>query len=81
VQFSPASHHFIPLGSKYSPMHCVPKYPAVILVLSFAFIVQVSLTYKSAGTARVLSIFILVCFWTFDGLKITFKLLALSLIS
>jgi len=26
VQSSPASHHFLPLGSKYSPQHCTRKY-------------------------------------------------------
>jgi hypothetical protein len=43
---------------------------AVILVLSFAFIVQFSLPYKRVGKAKVLYICIVVCFWTFDGLKI-----------
>jgi hypothetical protein len=43
---------------------------AVILVLSFAFIVQFSLPYKRVGKAKVLYICILVCFWTFYGLKI-----------
>jgi hypothetical protein len=43
---------------------------AVILVLSFAFIVQFSLPYKRVGKAKVFFVCILVCLWTFDGLKI-----------
>jgi hypothetical protein len=42
----------------------------VLLVLSFAFIVQFSLPYKRVSKAKVLYICTLVCFWTFVGLKI-----------
>jgi hypothetical protein len=59
--------------------HCYKEYAGgvmnvvsavVILVLSFAFIVTFSLPYKRVGKAKVLCICILVCFWTFDSLKI-----------
>jgi hypothetical protein len=43
---------------------------AVIVVLYFAFIVQFSLSYKTVDKGRVLYSCILVCLWTFDGLKI-----------
>jgi hypothetical protein len=32
MQSSPASHHFLPLRSKYSPQHPVLKYPQSIYI-------------------------------------------------
>jgi hypothetical protein len=34
MYFSPASYHFLPLKSKYSPQHPVLKYPVFFLILN-----------------------------------------------
>jgi hypothetical protein len=53
-------------------MHVIST--AVILVLTFAFIVKFSLPYKSVGEALWLWIFSVECSWTANGLKTDFMI-------
>jgi hypothetical protein len=57
MQSSPASRHFLPLKSKYSPQHSVLKHPRSMFSLSLRD--KVSQPYDTAGKVIVLYVLIL----------------------
>jgi hypothetical protein len=56
MQHSPASRHFLPLMSKYSPQHPVLKHPQSMFFLNVR--IQVSYSFKTEGKTIVLCILI-----------------------
>jgi hypothetical protein len=61
MQFSPPTHHFIPLRSKYPPQHPVPKHPQSMFSLN----VRDRVSHPHRTTGKIIVLYILI--FTFIG--------------